>query len=159
VLHAEDPEAPMTALTTVSQLISTGNAYTRFHAALITVFGIFAALLASSGILGVVAYAVARRRREIGIRIAIGAAPRQAVTLVVREMTLPIVLGLGGGLILVYNLAFLLQRQGVLFEVQQFDPGVYGAVTLALASLVLVAAWLPARSAARIDPRAALRCP
>lgn len=157
VILSEDPEAPIAAVSTGSGLIWDGTAYTRFHAALVTIFGVFAALLACSGILAVVMYTVARRTREIGVRIAIGAAPQQVVMLLVREMTLPTVVGLAGGLLTIYNLAYLLQRQGVLFEVRQFDPGLYAAVTVALTVLALVAAWLPARRAGRVDPMVALR--
>jgi putative ABC transport system permease protein len=141
----------------MSGLVWEETAYTRFHAVLLTAFGVFGALLAASGILAVVMYTVARRTREIGIRIAIGAAPRQVVRLLVREMTRPLVAGLGAGLVGVYNVASLLQRQGVLFEVNRFDPAVYAALTAGLSGLAIVAAWLPARRAARIEPLVALR--
>jgi putative ABC transport system permease protein len=157
LILSEDPEAPIAGISTVSGLIWDGTAYTRFHAALVTIFGVFAALLASSGILAVVMYTVARRTREIGVRIAIGATPHQVVMLLVREMTPPLVFGLAGGLLAIYNLAYLLQRQGVLFEVGQFAPGLYAAVTVVLAVLALLAAWLPARHAGRVEPMVALR--
>jgi putative ABC transport system permease protein len=134
-----------------------GAAYTRFHAALLTAFGVFGALLASSGILSVVMYTVSRRTREIGVRIAIGAAPRRVVRLLVREITLPLVAGLAAGLFGVYNLASLLQQQGVLFEVRRFEPELYAAVTFGLSLLAIFAAWLPARRAAVIEPMVALR--
>lgn len=154
---SEDPETAIGGVSTAIGLIWNGTAYTRFHAVLVTTFGVFAALLACSGILAVVMYTVAGRTREIGVRIAIGAAPRQVVMLLVREMTFPTVAGLAAGLLAIYNLAYLLQRQGVLFEVRQFDPGLYAAVTVSLLALALVAAWLPARRASRVDPMVALR--
>jgi len=157
VILAEDPEVPIAGISTVNGLVWEGTAYTRFQAALLTIFGVFAAVLASSGILAVVMYIVARRTREIGIRIAIGAAPRQIVMLLVREMTPSVVAGLAAGLLAIYNLSYLLQRQGVLFQVNQFDPGLYSAVTLALSALALVAVWLPTRRAARVAPMVALR--
>ena len=86
---SEDPELPITAITTASSLVWDGAAYVRFQALLLSAFGVFAALLASSGILAVVMYTVARRTREIGMRIAIGASPHQVVSLFVREMTAP----------------------------------------------------------------------
>ena len=118
---SEDPEIPLAGISTVNGLVWEGTAYTRFHAALLTAFGVFAALLASSGILAVVMYTVARRTREMGIRIAIGAAPRQISMLLVREMP-AVAGGLSAGLLAIYNLSRLLQRQGVLFGVSQFDP-------------------------------------
>jgi predicted permease len=157
VIASEDPEIPLSGISTAGGLLWESNSYARFHAALLTVFGVFAALLATSGILAVVMYAVARRTREIGVRIAIGATPRQVVMLFVRETIRPLVGGLLAGLLLIHNLATLLQRQGVLFEVRPFDPGLYGLVTVALSVVALVAAWLPARRAGRVDPMVALR--
>ena len=125
VILAEDPEIPLAGISTVNGLVWGGTAYTRFHAALLTVFGVFAALLASSGILAVVMYTVARRTREIGIRIAVGAAPRQIAVLLVREMTPALAAGLAAGLLAIYNLSHLLQRQGVLFGVSRSDPALY----------------------------------
>ena len=157
VVLSEDPDVPITGVSTVSGLVWDGAAYTRFHAALLTAFGVFGALLASSGILSVVMYTVSRRTREIGIRIAIGAAPQQVVRLLVREVTLPLVAGLSAGLFGVYNLASLLQQQGVLFEIRRFQPELYAAVTFGLSLLAIFAAWLPARRAAVIEPMVALR--
>jgi putative ABC transport system permease protein len=157
VVASEDPEIPLSGISTAGGLLWESNSYTRFHAALLTIFGVFAALLATSGILAVVMYTVARRTREIGVRIAIGATPRQVVMLLVRETTRPLVVGVAAGLLAIYNLASLLQRQGVLFEVRPFDPGLYASVTVGLSVVAIVAAWLPARRAGRIDPMVALR--
>ena len=154
---SEDPEVPITGITTANSLVWDGAAYVRFHASLLTAFGVFAALLASSGILAVVMYTVARRTREIGMRIAIGASPQQVVRLFVWETTLPLLCGLAAGLFGVYSMTTLLQQQGVLFEVRRFEPGLYAGVTLALFLLGLVAAWIPARRAALIEPMLALR--
>ena len=102
-------------------------------------------------------YTVAHRTREIGVRIAIGATPHDVVALLIREVTPPLVGGLAAGLLGVYNLTLLLHRQGVLFEVDRFEPGLYALVTLALSVLATAAAWLPARRAARVQPMVALR--
>jgi putative ABC transport system permease protein len=157
VVSSEDPDVPITAVSTVTGLVRSGAAYTRFHAVLLAAFGVVGALLASTGILAVVAYTVAHRTREIGVRIAVGATPHHVVTLLVREMTVPVVGGLAAGLLGVYNLSWLLQRRGVLFEVNPFEPGLYTVVTLALSVLAIAAAWLPARRAARVQPMVALR--
>jgi putative ABC transport system permease protein len=157
VILSEDPQLPIAGISTVNGLVWEGTAHTRFHAVLLTSFGAFAALLASSGILAVVMYTVARRTREIGIRVAIGAAPRQVVMLLMREMTPALLVGLATGLLAIYNLAYLLQRQGVLFEVSQSDPTLYWTVTVALSGLALFAVWLPAHRAGRVEPMVALR--
>lgn len=157
VILSEDSQLPIAGVSTVSGLVWEGTAHTRFHAVLLTSFGAFAALLASSGILAVVMYTVARRTRELGIRVAIGAAPRQIVMLLVRGMAPALVVGLAAGLLAIYNLSYLLQRQGVLFEVNQSDPTVYSVVAVVLCVLALLAAWLPARRAGRIEPVVALR--
>jgi putative ABC transport system permease protein len=157
VVSSEDPDVPITAVSTVTGLVRSGAAYTRFHAVLLAAFGVVGALLASMGILAVVASTVAYRTREIGVRIAIGATPHHVVTLMAREMTVPVVGGLAAGLLGIYNLASLLQQRGVLFEVNQFEPGLYTVVTLALSVLAIAAAWLPARRAARVQPMVALR--
>jgi putative ABC transport system permease protein len=154
---SEDPEIPITGITTAKSLVWDGAAYVRFQASLLTAFGVFAALLASSGILAVVMYTVARRTREIGMRIAIGASPQQVVRLFVQETTVPLICGLAVGLFAVYSMTTLLQQQGVLFEVRRFEPGLYAGVTLTLFLLALVAAWIPARRAALIEPMVALR--
>jgi putative ABC transport system permease protein len=154
---SEDPEVPIAGIVTARGLVWDGAAYVRFHASLLTAFGMFGVLLASSGILAVVMYTVSRRTREIGMRVAIGASPEQVVRLFVREMMLPLLGGLAAGLFGVYGIATLLQQQGVLFEVRRFEPGLYASVTLGLFLLALVAAWVPARRAAVIEPMVALR--
>jgi putative ABC transport system permease protein len=157
VILSEDSQLPIAGVSTVSGLVWEGTAHTRFRAVLLTSFGAFAALLASSGILAVVMYTVARRTRELGIRVAIGAAPRQIVMLLVREMAPALVVGVAAGLLAIYNLSYLLQQQGVLFGVNQFDPTVYSVVALALCVLALLAVWLPARRTGHVAPMVALR--
>ncbi len=154
---SENPEVPISAITTANNLVWDGAAHVRFHASLLTAFGVFGAVLAVSGILSAVMYTVARRRREIGMRIAIGATPQQVVRLFIRETMPPLLCGLAAGLFGVYGMTILLKQQAVLFEVGRFEPGVYAAVTLALFVLALVAAWIPACRATRIDPMVALR--
>ena len=134
-----------------------GAADVRLQASLLTAFGVLAALLAASGILAVVMYSVARRTREIGMRMAVGASSSQIVALFVREMNLPLLGGLAAGFLGVYNIATLLRQQGLLFEVRRFEPGLYASVTLAFLVVAVAAAWIPARRAAVIQPMAALR--
>ncbi|MEO5959597.1 MAG: ABC transporter permease [Opitutaceae bacterium] len=113
-------------------------------------------LLAALGIYGVLAYSVAQRTREIGIRIALGAAHRQVMGLVMGEGLRMIGLGVALGLVAIYWLMRLLQKQ--LFGVSPHDPVVLAAVAGVLAIVALIACWLPARRAAKVDPMVALRC-
>jgi predicted permease len=121
-------------------------------------FGLLAAIglaVAIAGVYGVVAYSVARRTREIGIRIALGAARQQVVGEIVRDsaraVAVGIALGLAGALMATRAIA------SILFETRPNDPLTVAAVSLVLASTALTAAWIPARHAARIDPVTALR--
>jgi predicted permease len=156
-VFSEDPTIPVSEMSTAVGLVQDGAAYTRFHAILLTVFGVFGVLLACSGILAVVMYAVSDRTREIGVRIAIGAAPRQVVSLLVRELTWPLVGGVVAGLFTVTQLGAVLQKQNVLFAVDPLDARIYLAVVIGLSILSIMAAWLPARRAALIEPTVALR--
>lgn len=125
---------------------------------IMTLLGIFAAaasLLAVLGLYGVIAYSVAQRTREIGIRRAVGAQPSHIIALVIGEglrlALAGVVLGLGG--------AWALTRvmQGLLFQVSVVDPVTYAAVAALFAAVALAASYIPARRATRIDPLVALR--
>jgi putative ABC transport system permease protein len=112
-------------------------------------------LLSMLGIYGVLVYSVARRTREIGIRVAIGANRRQVMRLVMSEGARLIIIGIGAGLVAAFWLTKLLQQQ--LFDVSPHRPEVATAVVAVLAMVGLFACWLPARRAAKIDPISALR--
>jgi putative ABC transport system permease protein len=127
----------------------------RASAALCAVFALLATALASIGIFGVASFAVGQRTREIGIRMALGAEPGGVLRMILREMLAVLVVGLAAGLVATLGLARLL---GHLFGPQgALDPLVLGLVSLFLALVTLLAAALPARRAARIDPLEALR--
>jgi len=127
----------------------------RMGAALLSVFGALAVILAALGLYGVLAFAVSQRTREIAIRMAIGARPGQVVALVVSE-TMVLV---GVGFVIGMALAALATRPlaALLYGVGPSDPLTYGAVALLMAAVALGAAWLPARAAAAVDPMAALK--
>ena len=117
--------------------------------------GSLAALLAAIGLYGVMAYVVARRTREIGIRMALGATRENVGWLILREVVLLSAIGLAIGLPLAYGVGRLVEAQ--LFGVKASDPLVFVAAAAALASVAMLAGWLPARKAASVDPMVALR--
>jgi ABC-type antimicrobial peptide transport system permease subunit len=123
--------------------------------ALLSVFGLLALGLASIGLYGIIAYSVNRRKREIGVRMALGAAQRSVLLLIMREGMLLVAAGIAIGLVAALGAGRLLAR--MLYGVSASDPiSVAGAASVLL-SVALVACYLPARAASRLDPLAALR--
>ena len=122
-------------------------------------FAAFALLLAAVGIYGVIAYSTARRIREFGLRMAIGAQPRDVVWLVLRDGLRMTVLGtaIGGAATLWLARALKAQLQGQLFRVESTDPATFAAVVALLAAVSMAACYIPARRALRVDPLTALR--
>jgi len=124
-------------------------------AALLGAFGSLALVLATVGIYGVASFAVARRTREIGIRAALGAQRADVLRLVVGESMRRVAIGLGAGLLGALGLARLLSSQ--LYGVAAVDPMTFTATPLILGVVALIASWVPARRAAKVDPLVALR--
>ncbi len=122
---------------------------------LMSVFAAIALILAAVGVYGVVAYAVSRRRRELGVRVALGAQPRQLVNLVLRDGARMVGLGLVGGLLA--SLALVGTLRALLYQTSPFNPTVLLGVVVLLFLVGLTATWLPARRGARQDPLRALR--
>jgi ABC-type antimicrobial peptide transport system permease subunit len=114
-----------------------------------------AALLAALGLYGVLSHAVNQRRREIGIRMALGASTRDVLSLVVRHATTMLVLGLGLGVLGAFGATRVMTR--LLFEVSTLDPLAFVVAALAMAVVGLLAALVPASRASRVDPVTALR--
>ena len=127
----------------------------RAAAVMFSTFGALALLLAAIGIYGLKAYEVARRTREIGIRIALGATPRDVAALVLREGLLTAIAGLAVGLLLALGCGRLVS--GLLYQVSPFDPVTIALAAMSLAAATLLATYLPARRATRIAPLEALR--
>ena len=127
----------------------------RLSSFVLSAFGVLALALAAIGLYGVVSYGVAQRTREIGIRMALGAGRPRVVRLLVAGGLRLVVIGGVLGLALALAAARLLG--GLLFEVSALDPLTFLGVPLVLGAAALLAAWLPARRASRVDPLAALR--
>ena len=140
---------------TVQQILGQGLWAARMGAALLGLFGALALILASIGIYGVLAYSVAQRTSEIGLRMALGAQPRQVLGLVLKQGML--LAGVGAILGILVALPVARLASGLLYGVSATDPLTYAAITLLLMSVALLACYLPAHRATRIDPLVALR--
>jgi putative ABC transport system permease protein len=139
----------------VEQIVSESLAARRFSLTLLALFGALALLLATSGIASVTAFAVARRRAELGIRLALGARPADLLRLVIGRHLRVIVLGGAAGLAIALVLARLLRSQ--LFGVAPSDPWSFAAALAVLGAVGLIACAVPARQVVRIHPNEALR--
>ena len=149
------PDLPIQSTVTMDEAVAASVAPPRFRMLLLMLFATTATLIATVGIYGLMAYAVTQRRREIGVRMALGAEPRDVLRLVLTRALCIVVAGLIVGLAGAVGVTRVLQR--FLFGVTPTDPIAFTVVTLLLMAVGLMAAWLPARRATRIDPCAALR--
>jgi putative ABC transport system permease protein len=154
-IHKLDPDLPVVHINTLDGLLSETIAPRRFSTVLLGVFAVLALVLAAVGIYGVMSYVVSLRINEIGVRMALGAQPRDIWRLIVgggaRLAFAGIAVGLAGALALTRLLSSLL------FEVRANDPITFGAVAFLLAAVSLLACYVPARRAMRADPICALR--
>jgi len=154
ILHQLNPEIPP-RFRTFSQVYSTSLGSRRFNLLLIGFFAAIGLLLAIAGVFGVMAYSVSRRTREIGVRIALGASSQAVLTMIVgqglRTVFIGIAIGLAGAMALTTTI------QSLLFGVKATDPLTLSAVILLLVTTALLACYIPARRAAKVDPMVALR--
>jgi predicted permease len=150
-----DKNLAFTNAQTVQQLLGQGLWPARMGAALLGLFGALALILASIGIYGVLAYSVAQRTSEIGLRMALGAQPRQVLGLVLKQGMFLALIGATAGILVALPVARM--AAGLLYGVSATDPLTYAGITLLLMGVALLACYLPARRATRIDPLVALR--
>jgi putative ABC transport system permease protein len=154
ILHDLDPEIPA-KFRTFSQVYSASLGSRRFNVILIGFFGIVALLLATAGVFGVMAYSVSRRTREIGVRVALGASSGDVLRMILRQGLRTIFIGVAIGII--GSLALTRTLESLLFGVNATDPLTFAGVTLLLVGTALLACYIPARRATRVDPMVALR--
>jgi putative ABC transport system permease protein len=154
-VRAVDPDLPVFDVKTMRERVADATSRDRFGAALLSAFAALALVLAAMGIHAVIAYSVARRTRELGVRQALGASPGALVRLVVGQGAALAAVGIVAGMAAALALTRVLS--GLLYEVEPTDPATLAAITVFLAGTALLAAWLPARRAARVDPMVALR--
>jgi predicted permease len=154
-VKAQDATLPLYGVRTMEQRVTDSLLVERLVAGLAAAFGGLATLLASVGLYGVMAYNVARRTREIGVRMALGAFPKDVVLLVLREAVL--LLGIGLAIGVPASLALGRYVQSQLFEVHFSDPRTLALAVLSLAAAAALAGFVPAHRASRIDPIRALR--
>jgi len=154
-VHDAEPDLPIGHIQSMEQILSTSLAFQRFLMTLMSVFAGLALILAAVGIYGVMAYSVGQRTHEIGVRMALGARPRDVLMMVVRQGMLLTVVGLIAGLAGAFATTRLLS--GELYDVQATDPIVFAIVVGLLAFIAFLACYIPARRAAKVDPLIALR--
>lgn len=150
-----DPNQPVSDLRTMDQVMSEWVARSRFNTMLLGLFAGLATLLSAVGIFGVMNYSVALRTRELGLRLAVGAQPRQVLLLVLRQGLGLTIVGVVLGLAAAFALTRLLS--GLLFGVAAVDVTTFASISVLLVIVSLLACYLPARRAMRIDPLSALR--
>jgi predicted permease len=152
---ALDPQLPVAEVRTMRELLGRSVAEPRFRTALLGIFAAVALLLAAIGIYGILSYAVGQRTQEIGIRMALGAQRHDVLALVLRDGMILVGAGVGFGLIAALALSRLLS--GLLFGVGPMDAWSFGTASLVMTAAALLACYVPAARAARVDPMVALR--
>jgi putative ABC transport system permease protein len=155
VVAAADNDQPVTDVQTMDEFMETQSAQSRFTMLLLGVFSGVAFLLAVVGIYGVIAYSVAQRTQELGIRIALGAGKSDILRLVIGNGLALTAAGIAAGIAV--SLAATRLMSGLLFETSATDPVAFVASAILFVAVAVVASYLPARRATRIDPTGALR--
>jgi ABC-type antimicrobial peptide transport system permease subunit len=156
VIGRLDPHLPVYFTQTMDTYIQDQILPYRMLSNFLLYIGLMALFLAAIGVYGMLAFNVSRRRREIGIRMALGANSRKIVAQVLRQGLIQVILGIGVGSALAYLVGQL--TRNFLLGINPTDPSVFGGVLLTLVGVAILAFFLPARRAARLSPMDALRC-
>jgi len=155
VVHDIDPELPVARVATLDEMVARSISEPRFYMVLLGAFAAMAVFLAALGIFGVLSYSVVQRSREIGIRVALGAHPQDVLRMVLGHAAglalVGVLVGLAGALALSRAI------RSLLFELSPTDPLTLGSMAVLLGAVALLASYLPARRATRVDPLIALR--
>ncbi|HEY1902441.1 MAG TPA: ABC transporter permease [Terracidiphilus sp.] len=151
-----DPNLPLIKITTIRDQVDDFISHDQLISTLTTLFAVLAVLLAAIGLYGVMSYNVVRRTNEIGIRIALGAQSPTVLWMILGESLLLLAIGVGLGLPLTLFATKYIKNQ--LFDLSAFDPMTFAVALIVVSGMTLLAAWLPARRAAKVDPMVALRC-
>lgn len=154
-IRSVDPELPLAKVATLSALVDDSMAQPRFSMLLVASFGALAILLASIGLYGVISYSVAQRTREIGIRMALGAGRHEVFRMILGQGTKLAGLGIAIGVVAAFGAARMMTS--FLYGVEADDPFTFAGVPLFLLAIALLACYIPARRAMRVDPMTALR--
>jgi ABC-type antimicrobial peptide transport system permease subunit len=154
-LAAVDPAIPLNSVRVFDEYLARNLARPRFNALLLSMFAASALVLTAIGIYGVLAYSVAQRTNEIGIRIALGAAQSNIFRLVIGQAMAIVGISVAIGLVGAFAASRLLSS--LLFGISAWDPFTFGAIVILISLVAFFAAWLPARRASQVDPIVALR--
>jgi ABC-type antimicrobial peptide transport system permease subunit len=156
---AIDPTLPLFEMRTMDDVMWEAVARPRFLTFLLTAFAGIALLLAAVGIFGVMAHTVAQRTHEIGLRVALGAQPRQVRAMVLRQAARLVLTGVAAGLAMIIGLQLTLSDalRGLFYDAELSQPVLLVAVSVVVTATALLATWVPARRATRVEPSVALR--
>jgi len=154
-IHALDPDQPVADIRPLEDIVEQASGDARFNAIVLGMLGSIAFLLAAAGIYGVISYDVSRRTNEIGLRMALGAQPRDVERLILGQGARLAAIGIACGL----AAAFILTRfmESMLYTVRAADFPTFAAISILLGAVALAASYLPSRRAMALDPVAALR--
>jgi len=162
VVREIDQNLPVSSVQTQVERATASLQMERLFARLVTLFGLLAQQLASIGLFGVLAYAVSTRTHEIGIRMALGASSTDVLKMIIKQgmglALIGIALGLGGAYVLTKYLESWMQLSRMLYGIKPSDPMTYGVMAMLLTVVALIACYIPARRATKVDPMIALRC-
>jgi ABC-type antimicrobial peptide transport system permease subunit len=150
-----DSEIPLSPVASLGGAIAQTRFFFGIFGVMFTIFGVVALFLATVGLYGVLSFSVNQRKREVGLRVALGATPANVVGLVMRQGFRQLALGLGLGVVMAFGLARMISL--LLYDVGAADPTVFVVIVLVLAVTGLLASFVPACRATRVDPTVAMR--